>query len=90
MSLIQFGARIFVAGHRGLAGSAICRALLRSGYSNLLSANRKELDLLDLAAVQYWFKEQMPEVVVLAAAKVGGIEANRSTPADFILENLNI
>ena len=90
MSLIQPVDRIFVAGHRGLAGSAICRALLRAGYSNLLHASRKELDLLDLAAVQAWFAAQQPEVVVLAAAKVGGIEANRSAPADFLLENLKI
>ena len=82
--------RFFVAGHRGMAGSAICRALQRSGYENLLKASRDELDLLDLQAVQRWFAENKPTVVVLAAAKVGGIHANNTYPADFLLENLKI
>ncbi len=82
--------RIFVAGHRGMAGSAICRALQRSGYSNLLTASRAELDLEDCPAVQRWFAEHQPTVVVLAAAKVGGIQANNSYPADFLLDNLKI
>ena len=82
--------RIFVAGHRGMAGSAICRALQRAGYSNLLTASRAELDLEDGPAVQRWFAEQKPTVVVLAAAKVGGIQANNSYPADFLLDNLKI
>ena len=82
--------RIFVAGHRGMAGSAICRALQRAGYSNLLTASRAELDLLDPQAVQRWFGEHKPTVVVLAAAKVGGIQANSSYPADFLLDNLKI
>ena len=82
--------RIFVAGHRGMAGSAICRALQREGYSNLLTASRAELDLEDGPAVQRWFSEHMPTVVVLAAAKVGGIQANNSYPADFLLDNLKI
>ena len=80
----------FVAGHRGMAGSAICRALKRSGYENLLTASRDELDLLDLQAVQQWFADNKPTVVVLAAAKVGGIHANDTYPADFLLENLKI
>ena len=80
----------FVAGHRGMAGSAICRALKRSGYENLLTASRDELDLLDLQAVQQWFADNKPTVVVLAAAKVGGIHANETYPADFLLENLKI
>ena len=88
--LINQGARIFVAGHRGMAGSAICRALQRSGYENLLTASRDELNLLDLQAVQRWFVEKKPSVVVLAAAKVGGIQANDTYPADFLLENLKI
>ena len=82
--------RIFVAGHRGMAGSAICRALQRSGYSNLLTASRAELDLEDGLAVQRWFAVHKPTVVVLAAAKVGGIQANNSYPADFLLDNLII
>ena len=90
MSLITRDDRIFVAGHRGMAGSAICRALKRSGYINLLTASRSELDLLDSSAVEQWFEMHKPDVVVLAAAKVGGIEANRSYPADFLLENLKI
>ena len=81
---------IFVAGHRGMAGSAICRALQRAGYTNLLTASRAELDLEDGPAVQRWFADHQPSVVVLAAAKVGGIQANNSYPVDFLLENLKI
>jgi GDP-L-fucose synthase len=88
--LITPADRIFVAGHRGMAGSAICRALQRAGYSNLLTASRAELDLEDGPAVQRWFEQQQPTVVVLAAAKVGGIQANNSYPADFLLDNLKI
>jgi GDP-L-fucose synthase len=88
--LITPADRIFVAGHRGMAGSAICRALQHAGYSNLLTASRAELDLLDPQAVQRWFGEHKPTVVVLAAAKVGGIQANSSYPADFLLDNLKI
>ncbi len=82
--------RIFVAGHRGMAGSAICRALQRAGYSRILTATREEFDLLDASAVERWFSEHKPTVVVLAAAKVGGIHANNTYPADFLLENLRI
>ena len=82
--------RIFVAGHRGMAGSAICRALHRTGYNNLLTASRTELDLENGPAVQRWFAEHKPTVVVLAAAKVGGIQANNSDPADFLHDNLKI
>ena len=89
-ALITPADRIFVAGHRGMAGSAICRALQRAGYSNLLTASRAELDLEDGQAVQRWFAEHQPSVVVLAAAKVGGIQANNSYPADFLLENFKI
>jgi len=88
--LITPADRIFVAGHRGMAGSAICRALQRSGYSQILTAPRQELDLLDGPAVERWFAEHQPTVVVLAAAKVGGIHANNTYPADFLLENLKI
>ena len=81
---------IFVAGHRGMAGSAICRALERAGYHQLLTASRSELNLLDGPAVEAWFAEHKPSVVVLAAAKVGGIHANNTYPADFLLDNLKI
>lgn len=70
--------RFFVAGHRGMAGSAICRALQRWGYKNLITASRDDLDLLDPLAVQHWFADNKPTVVVLAAAKVGGIHANKT------------
>jgi GDP-L-fucose synthase len=88
--LINQDDRFFVAGHRGMAGSAICRALQRIGYDNLLTASRDELDLLDLQAVQHWFADHKPTVVVLAAAKVGGIHSNDTYPADFLMENLKI
>ena len=89
-ALITPADRIFVAGHRGMAGSAICRALQHGGYSQILTASRTELDLLNPQAVESWFAEQRPSVVVLAAAKVGGIHANATYPADFLLENLKI
>ena len=88
--LITPADRIFVAGHRGMAGSAICRALQRSGYSNLLMASRAELDLEDGPAVQRWFEQPQPTVVIMAAAKVGGIHANKTYPVDFLLNNLKI
>ncbi len=90
MTLITPTDRIFVAGHRGMAGGAIVRALTRAGYNQLLTAGRDVLDLLDPQAVQTWFGAQQPTVVVLAAAKVGGILANDTYPADFLLENLKI
>mgnify|MGYP006276781245 CR=1 FL=1 len=95
-TLITPADRIFVAGHRGMAGSAICRALQRAGYGDpaqggaLLTATRAELDLLDPVAVTSWFATHNPTVVVLAAAKVGGIHFNDTYPADFLLENLKI
>ncbi len=89
-ALINCADRIFVAGHRGMAGSAICNALERAGYHHLLIASRTELDLLDGPAVEAWFAKHQPTVVVLAAAKVGGIQANSRYPADFLLENLKI
>ena len=88
--LITPADRIYVPGHRGMAGSAICRALQRAGYPQLLTATRQELDLRDGPAVERWFAEHKPTVVVLAAAKVGGIHANSTYPADFLLENLRI
>lgn len=83
-------AKIFVAGHRGMVGSAIVRRLQEQGYSNLLVRTRSELDLCNQAAVEAFFREQKPEFVFLAAAKVGGIIANSTYPAEFIYDNLQI
>ena len=88
--LVHQSDKFFVAGHRGMAGSAICRALNHAGYRNQITASRQELDLLDPLAVDSWMKEHHPDVVVVAAAKVGGILANNTYPADFLLENLKI
>jgi GDP-L-fucose synthase len=89
-NLIDYADRIFVAGHRGMAGSAIVRRLSQAGYVHLLSANHDELDLRDAGATAAWMERQRPDVVVLAAAKVGGIQANSTYPADFLLDNLKI
>ncbi|MEK6397647.1 MAG: GDP-L-fucose synthase [Terriglobus sp.] len=83
-------APIFIAGHRGLVGSAITRELQRLGYTNVLTRTRAELDLQDADAVLRFFEETKPKFVVLAAAKVGGILANNTYPADFIHDNLKI
>src|SRR5258706_355319 len=82
--------RIFVAGHRGLAGSAICRRLSALGYANLILRTRVQLDLRDASAVRDFFARERPEYVFLAAAKVGGILANSERPAEFIHDNLAI
>lgn len=82
--------KIFVAGHRGLVGSAIVRALESQGYSNIIKRNRDELDLLDQKAVAGFFATEKPEYVFDAAAKVGGILANKEHPAEFIHQNLVI
>jgi GDP-L-fucose synthase len=82
--------RIYIAGHRGLVGSAIHRGLEQGGYTNILTRTRDELDLLDTASVTQFFAETKPEYVFLAAAKVGGILANSTYPADFIRDNLVI
>jgi GDP-L-fucose synthase len=83
-------ARIFVAGHQGLAGSAIARNLKERGYTNLVFRTRSEVDLLDRAATRAFFELEQPEYVFLAAAKVGGVLANRDFPAEFISQNLDI
>jgi len=83
-------ARIYVAGHRGMVGSAIVRALEARGYGNLVTRSSKELDLRDQAAVREFFAAERPDYVFLAAAKVGGIVANDSYPAEFIHDNLAI
>lgn len=87
---MQRGARIYVAGHTGLAGSAILRAVERAGYSNLVLRRHAELDLIDARAVAAFFERERPEYVFLAAAKVGGILANDIYPAEFIRENLAV
>ena len=84
------GGRIFVAGHRGLVGSAIVRELGRQGHADLILRTRAELDLRDQATVDAFFRDQRPAYVILAAARVGGIHANDTYPADFIRDNLQI
>jgi GDP-L-fucose synthase len=83
-------ARIYVAGHQGLVGSAVVRRLQALGYGNLLLATRSELELTRQAEVEQWFAAHRPEVVILAAARVGGIHANNTYPADFIRDNLEV
>lgn len=83
-------ARIYVAGHRGLVGSAIVRRLEREGFTELLTATRGQLDLRDQSAVNHWFQANRPEYVFLVAGTVGGILANSSRPAEFIYDNLMI
>lgn len=87
---MEKNAKIYVAGHRGLVGSAIVRSLERSGYTNVIGRTHKELDLLNQQAVRDFFEKEKPEYVVLAAAKVGGINANNTSPADFAYENMQI
>ena len=84
------GSRIFVAGHRGLVGSAVMRQLAAAGYTALQTATRDQLDLRDQAGVNYWFKANRPEYVYLVAGTVGGILANSTRPAEFIYDNMLI
>ena len=90
VSVMTPSSRIFVAGHRGLVGSAIVRQLEKRGYPNLIVATREDLDLRDQAAVSRFFARQLPEFVFLSAAKVGGIQANATQPAEFLYDNLAI
>ena len=87
---MDVSAKVYVAGHRGLAGGAIVRALQRKGYNNLLLKTHKELDLISQSDVEAFFAEEKPDYVFLAAAKVGGIHANNIYPAEFIRDNLAI
>ncbi|MFQ5526061.1 MAG: GDP-L-fucose synthase family protein [Thermoanaerobaculia bacterium] len=87
---MKSSSRIFVAGHRGLVGSAIVRRLKQDGFTNLQTASRAELDLRDQSEVDAWFKQHRPEYVFLVAGKVGGILANSTQPADFIYDNMLI
>ena len=85
---IERDARVFVAGHRGLVGSAVVRALEAAGYPAPIVRTRAELDLLDQRAVRQFFKDEKPDVVFFAAAKVGGINANNTYRWDFLFDNL--
>jgi GDP-L-fucose synthase len=87
---MQKNARIYVAGHRGLVGSAIWRELERQGFTNLIGRTHAELELLDAAAVRKFYAEARPEFVFVAAARVGGILANNNHPAQFLYENLEV
>jgi len=89
-STFQKSDKIYVAGHRGLVGSAIVRQLEGRGFANLLMRTHKELDLTNQAQVQSFFQQEKPDYVILAAAKVGGIHANNTYPADFIYQNMMI
>ncbi len=88
--MMRKNSKIYIAGHRGLAGSAIVRELHRMGYTNLIVRTHAELDLEDAAATQQFFEQERPEAVFLAAAKVGGIHANNTYPVDFLMSNLLI
>ena len=90
MTVENLNAKIFVAGHRGMVGSAIIRALRADGYTNILTRSRLELDLTNQRTVQSFFSKEKPDQVYLCAAKVGGIRANNEFPAEFIYENLMI
>ncbi|MBR6215415.1 MAG: NAD-dependent epimerase/dehydratase family protein, partial [Spirochaetaceae bacterium] len=87
---MEKNAKIYVAGHRGLVGSAIVRNLTKKGYTNIVTRTHKELDLLNQSAVNAFFETEKPEYVFLAAAHVGGIGANSTYPADFIYQNMMI
>ena len=87
---MDINARIFLAGHKGMVGSALQRVLEREGYLDIVIATRQEVDLRDTTQVSNFFHRTNPEYVLLAAAKVGGIQANRQYPADFIYDNLMI
>src|SRR5216117_3822325 len=82
--------KIFVAGHRGMVGSALVRRLEADGFKNLLTRDRSHLDLANESAVAKFFAEEKPDIAILAAAKVGGIKANNDYPVEFLLENLSI
>jgi GDP-L-fucose synthase len=84
------GARIYLAGHNGMVGSALSRLLRERGFANVITASRSELDLRDSHALEAFFKRTMPGIVIMAAAKVGGINANRQYPAEFLYDNLMI
>ena len=88
--MINTHSKIFIAGHKGMLGSSILRILKKKGYKNLITIDKKKLDLRNQALVQNFFKTKKPDAVIIAAAKVGGIKANMNYPADFIYDNLQI
>lgn len=88
--LKDLDAKIYVAGHKGMVGSAIERALIKQGYTNIIKRTSKQLDLTDKLEVDHFFATHKPDYVFLAAAKVGGILANNTYPADFLVQNINI
>ncbi len=88
--MINIHSKIFIAGHKGMLGSSILRILKKKGYKNLITIDKKKLDLRNQALVQNFFKTKKPHAVIIAAAKVGGIKANMNYPADFIHDNLQI
>lgn len=88
--MLEKNTKIYVAGHRGLAGTALCRVLNEAGYSNIVTRSSRDVDLRDPEATTALFAQERPEVVFLAAAKVGGIHANNTFPADFVYDNLAI
>lgn len=90
LSMLETSEKIFVAGHRGLVGSALLRRLRDEGFTNLPTRDRSQLDLGDEVAVNRFFREEQPGIVVFAAAKVGGIKANNDLPVEFLLDNLRI
>ena len=86
--MMEKNAKIYVAGHRGMVGSAIYRELQKQGYSNLVTRTHRELDLMRQDAVEAFFADEKPDYVFLAAAKVGGIVANQNALADFMYDNM--
>src|SRR5688572_9586752 len=88
--MIDRSAPVFVTGHRGMVGSALVRRLMREGFTDIRTASRQQLDLRDQSAVDAWLESNRPEYVVHAAGTVGGIQANRTRPADFLYDNLMI
>jgi GDP-L-fucose synthase len=88
--LIERSDKIFITGHKGMVGSSIMRSFIKKGYKNIITVDRSELDLTDEKNVRDWFRVNKPDVVILAAAKVGGIMANSRFPVEFMLENLRI
>ncbi len=88
--MINFRSKIFIAGHKGMLGSSILRILKKKGYKNLITVEKKKLDLRNQASVQKFFKKKKLDAVIIAAAKVGGIKANMNFPANFINDNLQI